>query len=180
MERPFCPQCGFKYSYDQERFPRKCHACSSMLFMNPFPVVNVLVPVIPNEPKPHVFGLLIIKRARMPGQGLWALPGGFIEMGETWQQAAAREVLEETNKKIDPETLEVIGVENSSHLRNLIILAVSNPVTFDHLEAIEGEREVLGFGVYTLESDFDLAFTSHTNMARKWLVKQHATNVAGK
>lgn len=174
MERPFCPHCGTKYADSQDRFPRKCASCHITQFQNPFPVVNVLVPVIPNHPDKQLHGLLIVKRARMPGAGLWALPGGFIEMGETWQQAAAREVWEETGKKIDPETLDVIGVENSSHLRNLIILAVSNPVAFGDFKAVEGEREVLEFGVYQIDSTFDLAFSSHTAMARKWLVRHFA------
>jgi 8-oxo-dGTP diphosphatase len=41
--------------------------------------------------------LLLIKRGHEPGAGLWSLPGGRIEPGETDQQAVAREVLEETN-----------------------------------------------------------------------------------
>ena len=40
--------------------------------------------------------LLLIKRGHEPGAGLWTLPGGRIEPGETHQQAVAREVLEET------------------------------------------------------------------------------------
>lgn len=40
--------------------------------------------------------LLLIKRGHEPGAGLWSLPGGRIEPGETDQQAVAREVLEET------------------------------------------------------------------------------------
>jgi ADP-ribose pyrophosphatase YjhB (NUDIX family) len=40
--------------------------------------------------------LLLIKRGHEPGAGLWSLPGGRIEPGETHQQAVAREVLEET------------------------------------------------------------------------------------
>jgi 8-oxo-dGTP diphosphatase len=40
--------------------------------------------------------LLLIRRGHEPGAGLWSLPGGRIEPGETDQQAVAREVLEET------------------------------------------------------------------------------------
>jgi 8-oxo-dGTP diphosphatase len=40
--------------------------------------------------------LLLIKRGHEPGAGLWTLPGGRIEPGETDQQAVAREILEET------------------------------------------------------------------------------------
>jgi 8-oxo-dGTP diphosphatase len=44
--------------------------------------------------------LLLIKRGHEPGAGLWSLPGGRIEPGETDQQAVAREVLEETNLRV--------------------------------------------------------------------------------
>jgi 8-oxo-dGTP diphosphatase len=39
--------------------------------------------------------VLLIQRARAPWSGLWSLPGGRLEQGETAEQAAAREVLEE-------------------------------------------------------------------------------------
>jgi len=44
--------------------------------------------------------LLLIKRGHEPGAGLWSLPGGRIEPGETDQQAVAREVLEETGLQV--------------------------------------------------------------------------------
>ena len=45
--------------------------------------------------------LLLIRRGHEPGAGLWSLPGGRIEPGETDQQAVAREVLEETGLRVD-------------------------------------------------------------------------------
>lgn len=39
---------------------------------------------------------LLVKRANPPSQNMWAIPGGKIKLGETLQQAAEREVLEET------------------------------------------------------------------------------------
>ncbi len=44
--------------------------------------------------------LLLIKRGHEPGAGLWSLPGGRIEPGETDQQAVARELLEETGLRV--------------------------------------------------------------------------------
>ena len=40
--------------------------------------------------------VLLIKRGKPPGKGLWSLPGGKIETGETAETAAARELFEET------------------------------------------------------------------------------------
>ncbi len=43
--------------------------------------------------------ILLIKRKHEPFQGKWALPGGFVEYGETTEQAVTREVSEETGLK---------------------------------------------------------------------------------
>jgi len=44
--------------------------------------------------------LLLVRRGRPPSQGLWSVPGGRVEPGETPEQAAAREVLEETGLRV--------------------------------------------------------------------------------
>ncbi|MGH3192795.1 MAG: NUDIX hydrolase [Streptosporangiaceae bacterium] len=46
--------------------------------------------------------LLLIKRGHEPGAGLWSLPGGRIEPGETDAQALVREMLEETGLTVEP------------------------------------------------------------------------------
>ena len=45
--------------------------------------------------------LLMIKRGREPGAGLWSIPGGRIEAGETDAEALVREMLEETNLAVE-------------------------------------------------------------------------------
>jgi ADP-ribose pyrophosphatase len=44
--------------------------------------------------------VLLVRRGHPPSEGLWAIPGGSVELGETLQQAAEREILEETGVKI--------------------------------------------------------------------------------
>lgn len=44
--------------------------------------------------------VLLVKRAAAPSRGLWAIPGGSLELGETLQRGAEREILEETGIRI--------------------------------------------------------------------------------
>ena len=61
----------------------------------------------PNEPKVAVGAVvfkngevLLVRRGQPPSQDFWAIPGGCVEIGETLQQAAEREIFEETGIKI--------------------------------------------------------------------------------
>ena len=49
--------------------------------------------------------ILLVRRARSPGRGLFSLPGGVVEAGETLKEAVAREVREETGLTVEPVTL---------------------------------------------------------------------------
>ena len=55
--------------------------------------------------------VLLVKRQTEPGKGLWSIPGGLVELGETALEAAKREVKEETS--LDIEIKELIGVFDS-------------------------------------------------------------------
>ena len=59
--------------------------------------------VIPSEE-----GVVLIRRGSDPYEGMWALPGGFAEVGETVENAAVREAKEETNLEVELERL--VGV----------------------------------------------------------------------
>ena len=58
------------------------------------PVVGVGAVVV------HEGRVLLVKRGAAPSRGLWAVPGGALELGETLQQGAEREILEETGVAI--------------------------------------------------------------------------------
>jgi 8-oxo-dGTP diphosphatase len=72
----------------------------------PTPVTPVLtVDALIFEP---ALGVILIRRANPPFQGRWALPGGFVEVGETCEAACSREAREETGLEVEP--VEVMGV----------------------------------------------------------------------
>ena len=52
--------------------------------------------------------IVVVRRGRQPYKGRYALPGGFVEFGETTDQAVRREVMEETNLEI--KTASLFGV----------------------------------------------------------------------
>ena len=65
-------------------------------YKNPFPTVDVIIEV---EREDGRQGIILIKR-KNPPYG-WALPGGFVNYGETLEEAAIREVKEETSLDIE-------------------------------------------------------------------------------
>ncbi|MCI0681173.1 MAG: NUDIX hydrolase [Gemmataceae bacterium] len=71
----------------------------------PRPCVTVDVVVLTKERRPRV---LLIQRKRPPFAGAWALPGGFIDMDETLEESARRELVEETGIQVGK--LAAIGV----------------------------------------------------------------------
>ncbi len=62
------------------------------------PIVGVSVIVFRDQ---HAKEVLFVKRGRAPAKGLWAPPGGKVELGETIVEAARREVWEETGLRIN-------------------------------------------------------------------------------
>ena len=82
-------------------------------------------------------GLLMIRRA-LPGdgEGRLALPGGYQMLGQTWQEAGATEVREETGVSLDPATLRVVSVATTPDRRQNLVFCESPPAghegPFDH------------------------------------------------
>lgn len=93
VKNSHCSYCGQAYEENQA-WPRKCSNCGRTTHLNPTPVAVILVPIGDD-------GLLLIRRDVEPRKGQLALPGGYVDYGETWQEAGAREVWEETGLRID-------------------------------------------------------------------------------
>lgn len=67
-------------------------------YRNPVPVVVGIV--CPEREK-----LIIVRRAIEPFKGDWALPGGYVNYGEDWRVALAREIDEETMIEVDVDSI---------------------------------------------------------------------------
>ncbi|MBD9679676.1 NUDIX hydrolase [Pseudomonas sp. PDM18] len=92
----FCSQCGAGVNLripSGDNRPRfVCDQCQTVHYQNPRIVAGCL-PVWEGK-------ILLCRRAIQPRQGFWTLPAGFMENGETLEQAAARETLEEANARV--------------------------------------------------------------------------------
>ncbi|MCW8956304.1 MAG: NUDIX hydrolase [Gammaproteobacteria bacterium] len=89
----YCNQCGSPVSHkipEGDNLPRYvCDRCETIHYQNPRIIAGCIA-----EWQDRI---LLCKRAIEPRYGLWTLPAGFLENGETTVQGAARESLEEAN-----------------------------------------------------------------------------------
>jgi ADP-ribose pyrophosphatase YjhB (NUDIX family) len=87
----FCDECGARVRLsipDGDHLPRHvCEACGKIHYRNP----KLVVGCVPE----NAGRILLCRRAIEPRRGYWTVPAGFMENGETLQQAAARESHEE-------------------------------------------------------------------------------------
>ena len=96
-----CKVCGGPVQYrvpaDDNRDRATCTVCGNVHYENPLNVVGT-VPVWGDE-------VLLCKRNIEPRYGLWTLPAGFMELGETLAEGALRETVEEAGARIELEGL---------------------------------------------------------------------------
>jgi len=97
----YCNSCGAPVTHrvpEGDSLARAvCDACGTIHYQNPKIVVGC-VPALGER-------ILICKRAIEPRYGLWTLPAGFMENGESASQGAVREALEEANARVEIEDL---------------------------------------------------------------------------
>ena len=156
MPRPaphsHCSFCGQRFP-DGLGWPRTCAACGNVSFRNPLPVAVLLLPVADQ-------GILLVRRA-IPPLGL-ALPGGYIEHGERWQDAAAREAAEETGVRVDPEAIREVRVLSAPD-GTLLVFGTAPRVPPEALRAFAPSAEVDGLVVARGPRD-DVVFPLHAQV----------------
>jgi len=147
-----CSYCGHVF-HSSKPWPKRCTNCGNITFLNPIPVAVVLVPV--DE------GLIVIRRGIEPRRGMLALPGGYINLGETWQEAAAREVFEETGVALQTNEIREFGVRSAMD-GTLLIFGLARARSFSIIPPFRPTDESIERLILTEPQD--LAFDLHMEM----------------
>jgi ADP-ribose pyrophosphatase YjhB (NUDIX family) len=108
-------------------------------------------------------GLLVIQRAIKPCIGEWALPGGYKEIGETWEQGIAREIFEEAGLRVDPLgiTLAPSGVKTANN-GGVLVFGLCKPLFMARPLQFKFDHETLDAKIVT--ESVPLCFPHHQTM----------------
>ncbi len=90
----YCPSCGKMGNFDSKEFAFKCNSCDFHFFLNASAAVTALIFNEKGE-------LLFTRRGIEPAFGMLDLPGGFVDPGESIENAIVREVKEELDLEVD-------------------------------------------------------------------------------
>ena len=156
----YCPHCGreLEEAIIEQRLRERCPKCERVFYVNPLPVVSCLL--VNSEGK-----ILLVLRKNDPYKDMWCLPMGFAEVDENIQQAALRELEEETNVKgrvirlLDAETVV------SSHYGNMVIMAYEVEYVSGKIKAGDDAKDVRFFPINDLP---ELAFKANLSAIKKY------------
>ena len=95
----YCPVCGSEHFVENNFKSKKCKKCGFVYYFNSSAATAIFVTNKSEE-------LLVVRRAKEPAKGTFDLPGGFVDLYETAEEAIVRELKEETGLQISkPEYL---------------------------------------------------------------------------
>lgn len=160
-----CHFCGAAYPaaiVEADTWPRTCLHCQQTTFRNPLPVAVLLLPV---EMPTGGRAVLTVRRGIPPREGALALPGGYLEVGESWQVGGARELWEEAGVRVDPAGVRVFEVMSAPD-STLLVFGLATAVSYDTLPPFmptaEASERVL------VDEPIELAFPLHTEVLRRY------------
>jgi ADP-ribose pyrophosphatase YjhB (NUDIX family) len=108
----YCPRCGREAEIVYPRF-MSCAHCGYGAYYNPKPVAAAIPATADGR-------IILLRRGFDPGKGLWTFPGGFVDLGESVEEAARRETMEEL--EIAVELGAVVGVYSRPQDRVVLIV----------------------------------------------------------
>ena len=113
----YCTKCGGALALGwielDQRERRICTACGEIHYENPHLLVSCYI---------HWRDRVVFcRRARAPARGLWALPAGFVEQGETLEEAVVREVEEETGLPLSPRSVSLLRLLSLPHINEVYV-----------------------------------------------------------
>jgi len=150
-----CSFCGKRFPVTED-WPRKCHSCGNKSYRNPVPVVVILLPLGD--------GLLVIRRNTEPQKGTLTLPGGYIDYGETWQEAGRRELWEETGINIAGSELSLYDVLNGLD-GTLVVFGLAAQQPRNSLQPFSSKETQ---EVVLIDRPIELGFTMHTLVVARY------------
>ena len=159
----YCSKCGkennFSFIDGEKRY--HCKYCKSIHYQNPKPTATLICPK-KNE-------ILLVQRAFSPGKGEWGLPGGFLELGETLEQGAKRELNEETN--LNGKYIKLLG--HCSHFNSVFgdILLLGIEMKIENWEQLKAGDDAQDAKIFNLNNCPDLAFECHQKILDIYLSK---------
>ena len=89
----YCPVCGSEHFIENNFKSKKCESCGFVYYFNSSAATAIFI-------TNRVGELLVARRANDPAKGTFDLPGGFVDLYETAEEAIIREVKEETGLRI--------------------------------------------------------------------------------
>jgi ADP-ribose pyrophosphatase YjhB (NUDIX family) len=89
----FCPQCGSPHFTENNEKSKRCADCGFVYYFNSSAAVVAVIENSKGE-------ILVARRGKEPAKGTLDLPGGFVDLYETAEEAACREVAEETGLSV--------------------------------------------------------------------------------
>ena len=161
----YCSQCGGCNTYDfiegNKRF--HCLECNIIHYQNPKPTATL---ICFNQHK-----ILLGKRAFSPAKNKWGLIGGFMELNETLEQAALRELYEET--QLTGKVVDIIGT--ASHFNTIFgdILLIGLKIEINNWKPLKPGDDISEAKLFDINNLPKLAFESHQKLIDLY-IKKHS------